>query len=113
MIRIPQFYVIVWATKVWQIWLTQLNPEQIMTTRKRKEFGQHIVADPEICGGQLTFKGTRIFVQDVLAMLAKGYTWDRVSAEFDGRMSHVAIAEAIELASAALSKKTERWRRAA
>ena len=43
-----------------------------MTTRKRKEFGPYIVADPEICGGQLTFKGTRIFVQDVLAMLAIG-----------------------------------------
>jgi uncharacterized protein (DUF433 family) len=98
---------------VWQIWLRQLNLEQIMTTRKRKEFGQYIVADPEICGGQLTFKGTRIFVQDVLAMLTKGYDWDRVSAEFDGRVSHVAIAEAIALASAALSKKTERWRRAA
>jgi uncharacterized protein (DUF433 family) len=84
-----------------------------MTTRKRKEFGKYIVADPEICGGQLTFKDTRIFVQDVLTMLAKGYDWDRISAEFDGRLSHDAIAEAIALASAALSKKTERWRRAA
>jgi uncharacterized protein (DUF433 family) len=44
-----------------------------MKMRRRKEFGQYIVADPEICGGQLTFKGTRIFVKDVLAMLAKGY----------------------------------------
>jgi hypothetical protein len=51
-----------------------------MKTRRRKEFGQYIVADPEICGGQLTFKGTRIFVKDVLAMLAKGYDWGRISA---------------------------------
>lgn len=86
---------------------------KIMMPRKRKEFGQYIVADPEICGGQLTFRGTRIFVHDVLAMLAKGYDWDRISAEFDGRLSQVAIAEAIELASAALRKKTEKWRRAA
>ncbi len=73
-----------------------------MKTRKRKQLGQYIVADPEICGGQLTFKGTRIFVKDVLAMLAKGYDWERISSEFAGRLSHAAIAEAIELASDAL-----------
>jgi len=84
-----------------------------MKTRKRKQLGQYIVADPEICGGQLTFKGTRIFVKDVLAMLAKGYDWERISAEFDNRLSHAAIAEAIALASAALSEKTEGRRRAA
>jgi hypothetical protein len=28
-------------------------------------------------------------------MLAKGYDWDCISAEFDGRLSHAAIAEAI------------------
>lgn len=26
-----------------------------MATRRRKEFGNHIVSDPEICGGDLTF----------------------------------------------------------
>jgi hypothetical protein len=40
--------------------------EQTMRIRKRKELGQYIVADPEICHGQLTFKGTRILVSDVL-----------------------------------------------
>jgi uncharacterized protein (DUF433 family) len=39
---------------------------------KRKELGQYIVADPEICHGQLTFKSTRIMVKSVLGMLAKG-----------------------------------------
>jgi uncharacterized protein (DUF433 family) len=86
--------------------------KQIMRAHKRKDFGQYLVADPEICGGQWTFKGTRIFVQDVLSMLAKGYDWNRISAEFDGRLSHAAIAEAIELASAALRKKVERRRAA-
>ena len=84
-----------------------------MRVRKRKEFGRYIVADPEICGGQLTFKGTRIFVKDVLAMLAKAYDWDRISAEFDGRVSNAAIAEAIALASNALIGKTDKPRRAA
>jgi uncharacterized protein (DUF433 family) len=40
--------------------------EHPMKTRKRKELGQYIVADPEICHGQLTFKGTRIMVKSVL-----------------------------------------------
>ncbi len=84
--------------------------KQAMKGRRRKELGQYIVADPEICGGQLTFKGTRIFVKDVLAMLAKGYDWDRISAEFDGRLSHEAIAEAIALASHALLEKTKKQR---
>jgi len=84
-----------------------------MKVRNRTEFGQHTVADPEICHGQLTFKGTRILVSDVLYLLAKGYDWDRVSYEFDGRLSHAAIAEAITLASEALVEKTEKRRRAA
>ena len=84
-----------------------------MRARKRKELGRYIVADSEICGGQLTFKGTRIFVKDVLAMLAKGYDWDRISAEFDGRLDHETIAEAIALASKALIKKTDKPRHAA
>jgi len=84
-----------------------------MKTSKRKELGQYIVADPEICHGQLTFKGTRILVADVLYLLAKGQDWERVSYEFDGRLSHAAIAEAITMASEALVEKTEKRRRAA
>lgn len=71
-----------------------------MKTLKRQELGQYIVADPDICHGQLTFKGTRIMVKSVLEMLAKGYDWDRISAEYDGRINHEAIAEVLSLASA-------------
>ena len=81
-----------------------------MKASKRKALGQYIVADPEICHGQLTFKGTRILVSSVLYLLAKGYDWDRVSYEFDGRLSHAAIAEAITLASQALVEKIEKHR---
>jgi len=45
-----------------------------MRKKKRVEFGEYIVSDPEICGRQLTFKGTRILVKSVLYMLSKG--WD-------------------------------------
>jgi uncharacterized protein (DUF433 family) len=84
-----------------------------MKTRKRVEFGQYIVFDPEICGGEWTFKDTRLFVRDVLHMLAKGYDWDRISEECFGRVSHEAIAEAIELARQTLIAQTEKQQRAA
>ncbi len=84
-----------------------------MKTRKRKELGQYIVADPEICHGQLTFKGTRILVSDVLYLLGKDWDWDRVSAAYDGRLSREAIAEAIELARKSLIDRTFMRRRAA
>ena len=66
-----------------------------MPTRKRKELGQYIVADPQICHGQLTFKGTRILVSDVLYLLAKDWAWDRVSAAYDNHLSREAIAEQV------------------
>lgn len=86
-----------------------------MKSRKRIEFGEYIVSDPEICGGDLTFKGTRIFVKDVLHMLEDGWDWDRISWAWDGRVSHEAIAEAIKLARQALldEKNGEKRRRAA
>jgi uncharacterized protein (DUF433 family) len=88
-----------------------------MKKRKRVELGEYVVSDPEICGGDLTFKGTRMLVKDALAMVAKGYDWDRISEEFYGRVSHGAIAEAIELARQALieknDKKIEKRKRAA
>jgi len=84
-----------------------------MKARKRIEFGQYIVSDPEICHGQLTFKGTRIMVKSVLEMLAEGYSWEQISAAYYGKISHEAIAEAIALACSALVEKTEKQRLAA
>jgi uncharacterized protein (DUF433 family) len=80
---------------------------------KRIELGQYIVADPEICHGKLTFKGTRIFVRDVLDMIAEGYNWDQISKAWFGKVGHEAIAEAVELARDALIEKTGKRRRAA
>ena len=84
-----------------------------MRTHKRAELGQYIVADPEICHGQLTFKGTRILVTDVLYLLARGWDWDRISAAYNGRLNREAIAAAIELARESLLERAEKRRRAA
>jgi uncharacterized protein (DUF433 family) len=61
----------------------------------------------------LTFKGSRILVKDVLSYVAQGYDWKQISAEYDGRLSRAAIAEAVELARQSLIKETEKQRRAA
>ena len=66
--------------------------------RRRIELGRHIVADPEICGGQPTFKGTRIMVWIVLEQLEDGLTWEEILREWDDKVSQEAVAEAIAIA---------------
>lgn len=83
-----------------------------MAARKRKEYGGYIVSDSKICGGDLTFKGTRVLVKDVLYYVAKGKDWDWIVSGYHG-ICREAIAEAISLASEALIAKGETRRRAA
>jgi uncharacterized protein (DUF433 family) len=67
------------------------------------ELGEHIVADPEICHGKPTFRGTRIFVADVLEDLERGDSWDVIIRRWgEGRLSRAAISEALHLARCAL-----------
>jgi uncharacterized protein (DUF433 family) len=60
--------------------------------------GEHLVVDPRVCHGELTFRGTRVPVETILGYLARGYSpaylrksWPEVSA--------AAIHEAVSLAS--------------
>jgi uncharacterized protein (DUF433 family) len=66
--------------------------------RHRVELGRHIVSDSKICGGQPTFKGTRIMVWLVLEQLEDGLRWPEIVREWEGRVSEEAIAEAIGIA---------------
>ena len=65
---------------------------------RRVELGKHIVADPEICHGQPTLKGTRIMAWIVLEQLEDGLTWAEIVREWDGKVKEPAIAEAISIA---------------
>lgn len=67
-----------------------------------KELGKHIVADPEVCHGKPTFRGTRVFVRDVLEMVAQGTDWDVIIKEWRGSITKEAITEAILIASEVL-----------
>lgn len=48
----------------------------------RVEINKYIVADSEICHGKPTFKGTRVMVWQVLAMLAAGETVEEILEDF-------------------------------
>jgi len=43
---------------------------------------KYIVADPKICHGKLTFRGTRVMVWQVLEMLAGGAPIDEILKAF-------------------------------
>jgi uncharacterized protein (DUF433 family) len=69
-----------------------------MPKERTKLLGRYIVADPEICHGKPTFAGTRIMVAQVLKQVAKGMSWDAITAEWRGAVTKDAIAEAVDLA---------------
>jgi uncharacterized protein (DUF433 family) len=83
-----------------------------MAARKRKEFGEYIVSDSGICGGDLTFKGTRVLVKDVLHYVALGKDWNWIIEGYHNSITREGIAEAIALANEALSKRQTRRRAA-
>ncbi len=63
-----------------------------------KTLGRYIAADSRICHGKPTFRGTRIFVSDVLDQIAEGMAWESIIQEWHGSISKEAIAEAVQLA---------------
>ena len=67
----------------------------------RKLIGRYIVTDPNICHGKPTFRGTRIFVSDVLEQVASGMAWETIIEEWHNSITEEAIAEAVRLASQA------------
>jgi uncharacterized protein (DUF433 family) len=69
-----------------------------------KALGRYVVADPKICHGKPTYRGTRIMVWQVLEMLADGLSWEAITAEWRGSISEEAIAETVKLAGEAFLK---------
>ena len=46
------------------------------------DYAALLVRDPQICGGELTVKGTRVTVRTVLASLAEGATEQEILSDF-------------------------------
>ena len=57
------------------------------TTPTVKILGRFIVADPKVCHGQPTFRGTRVFVADVLDQVARGLDWETIIEEWHGSIT--------------------------
>lgn len=76
---------------------------------QKMEISEHIVIDPEICHGQITFKGTRVPVETFMTFLAKGYSMD-VLLESWPQISRPAAKEAISLAATAFQKQYASFR---
>jgi uncharacterized protein (DUF433 family) len=75
----------------------------------RRTIGRFIVADPAICHGQPTFRGTRILVRDVLEQVASGIAWETIVEEWRGSVQSEAISEAVLLASQAFRDHSEQY----
>ena len=79
-----------------------------METREKPQLlGRYIVADPEVCHGEPTFRGTRIMVADVLEQVAEGLSWEAIVEGWHGSVPREAIAEAVQLARKAFLKHSE------
>jgi len=64
---------------------------------KPRMIGRYIIADPAVCHGQPTFRGTRILVADVLEQVSAGMAWESIAVEWRERVSKEAIAESVRL----------------
>jgi uncharacterized protein (DUF433 family) len=71
--------------------------------------GRYIVADPAVCHGEPTFRGTRILVADVLEQVSAGMAWESIVVEWRERVSKEAIAEAVRLASQAFQDHASQY----
>ncbi len=76
-----------------------MNLRNIMAARRGKEFDDYIFSEPGICGGHLTFKGTRVLVTAVLYYAGQGKDWSWIVSAYRNSISRKAIGEAINLAS--------------
>ena len=68
------------------------------------EIGKHLIIDPRVCFGKLTFKGTRVPVETVLNRLGKGRSIDEILKSWP-ELRRAAITEAIHLAAASLVER--------
>jgi uncharacterized protein (DUF433 family) len=69
--------------------MEKISPPQVL--------GRYMIADPAICHGKPTFRGTRILVADVLDQVAAGLAWETIIEEWRGSITQEAIAEAVRL----------------
>ena len=60
---------------------------------------QWIVADPQLLGGKLAIRGTRLSVALILESLAGGMSLEEIDEAFDHGFPHEALSEVLKVAS--------------
>jgi uncharacterized protein (DUF433 family) len=75
-----------------------------MPNMKPLRIGRHLIKDPGVCHGKLTFKGTRVPVETVLNRLGKGRSIEDILESWP-ELTRTAIAEAVNLATATLVER--------
>jgi uncharacterized protein (DUF433 family) len=83
--------------------------KEMKMKRNAKLLGRYIIADPKICHGQPTFRGTRVLVADVLEQVGSGMVREAIIEEWNGNITQEAIAEAVQLAAQALLRHTDEF----
>jgi uncharacterized protein (DUF433 family) len=81
----------------------------VQKSKGAKLLGRYIVADPKICHGQPTFRGTRIMVWQVIEMLADGMAWETIIEQCHHSITKEAIAEAVKLSGEAFLKHADEF----
>ena len=69
---------------------------------QQRKLGKYIIADPRICHGEPTFKGTRKLVRDCIEMAANGLTIDELASR--ANLPREAISEALHFAAEVLQR---------
>ena len=80
----------------WEIYYAYMKPITI---------NEYIIADPGICHGQPTFKGTRVMVWQVLDLLAAGVAAEAIMKDYFPQLTHEAIAAALKYASETIEEE--------
>ena len=86
-----------------------MKNDKKLRSRTTRLLGRYIVANPKICHGKPTFRGTRIMVWQVLEQIASGMAWETIVEEWEGSVTADAIAEAVKLAGQAFVDHAEEY----
>lgn len=64
------------------LWFTMIDRNHVSNFLAVSTLEDRIVSDPQICGGELVFRGTRVTLRTVLASLATGDSTEKIIADF-------------------------------
>jgi uncharacterized protein (DUF433 family) len=78
--------------------------------RERRILGRFVVMDPNVRGGEPSFRGTQLTVREVVEQIAAQEYWETLIDRSEGTLSRRAIAEALALCVDVFLAETERRR---